>query len=91
MHADRKDKGYLFRWDVEGSYPACDFERMNTNKDLGERIEKLVRELVGTHMTETRATVLAAVTHVLRKIVAVRTAIGTRLMCLPIHSMTSTK
>ena len=35
---------------------------MNTNKDLGERIEKLVRELVEAHMKDTQATVLAAVT-----------------------------
>ena len=40
---------------------------MNTNKDLGERIEKLVRELVEAHMDETRATVLAAVTRSLGK------------------------
>lgn len=35
---------------------------MNTNQDLGERIEKLVRELVEAHMKETQAVVLAAVT-----------------------------
>jgi len=34
---------------------------MKTNKDLGERIEKLVHDLVETHMQETRAAVLAAV------------------------------
>jgi len=35
---------------------------MNTNQDLGERIEKLVRELVEAHMKQTQAAVLAAVT-----------------------------
>ena len=35
---------------------------MSTNKDLGERIEKLVRELVEAHMKDTQAAVLAAVT-----------------------------
>ena len=34
---------------------------MNTNQVLGERIEKLIRELVEAHMKETQAAVLAAV------------------------------
>lgn len=35
---------------------------MNSSRDLGEKIEKLVRELVHAHIEETRAAVLAAVT-----------------------------
>ena len=35
---------------------------MNTNNVLGERVEKLVHELVEAHMKETQAAVLAAVT-----------------------------
>jgi hypothetical protein len=35
---------------------------MNSNRDLGEKIEKLVRELVDAHIEEARAAVVAAVT-----------------------------
>lgn len=35
---------------------------MNSNRNLGEKIEKLVRELVEAHMEETRAAAVAAVT-----------------------------
>lgn len=35
---------------------------MNSNRELGEKIEKLVRELVDAHIEETRAAVVAAVT-----------------------------
>lgn len=62
---------------MEGRTAGCELVGMNNNRELQDKVERLVRELVDAHIEETRAAVAAAVAR----------ALGASAMAMPANAV----